>query len=638
MLIKPRFEQREFDRVRDLRLNRLLQLKDMPPALADRAFTQLLYRNHPYGHLPIGIEGALRAMMIRDITSFHRRAFVPARTTVIAVGDASHDELAAAVQPRVRGMDAGAVGTRSPIPRRSAAPAAPATRLALVHRPGVGAVGAAHRPRRAAAAHARLSRRARRQHDSRRPVRQPHQHEPARGQGLHLRRAHRVRVPPGAGPVRPARQRAVATRPPTRCARRSARSAPSAASVRSRAQELELGRASLTRGYPRNFETADQVARGAAQLALYDLPDDYFTTFVPKVLSLTEKDVTAIAAKHIDPDRLLTVVVGDREKLDAVAERRSELGDVARRQRRSMKAVRFHEHGGPEVLRYEDAPDPHAAAGRAIVRVRACALNHLDLWERRGLDRVKLPLPHISGSDIAGEVDPAGDPGSASCCSRDCAAARCAACAARRDNQCARYDVLGLRSDGGYAELDLGPAREPDPDSGARRFRHRCGVSADLPHRVAHADRRAAGCAKATSCWCSPAAAASARPPSSSRGTSARASSPRRRRQKADRTRALGAEEVFDHYTGDFSREVRRLTERPRRRHRHRARRRGDMGSQRARARHRRPPGDVRRDDAATRPRSICATCSRASCRCSARTWGVSPSSSRPRNCCSTAV
>ena len=88
MLIRPRFEQREFDRVRDLRLNRLLQLKDMPPALADRAFTQLLYRNHPYGHLAIGTEGALRALMIRDIAAFHRRAFMPSRTTVIAVGDA----------------------------------------------------------------------------------------------------------------------------------------------------------------------------------------------------------------------------------------------------------------------------------------------------------------------------------------------------------------------------------------------------------------------------------------------------------------------------------------------------------------------------------------------------------------------
>ena len=69
-----------------------------------------------------------------------------------------------------------------------------------------------------------------------------------------------------------------------------------------------------------------------------------------------------------------------------------------------MRAVRFHTHGDVGVLRYEEAPDPGPAAGRAIVRVRACALNHLDLWERRGLNRVPLPLPHISGSDVSGEV------------------------------------------------------------------------------------------------------------------------------------------------------------------------------------------------------------------------------------------
>jgi zinc protease len=91
--------------------------------------------------------------------------------------------------------------------------------------------------------------------------------------------------------------------------------------------ELELGRASLTRGYPRNFETADQIARGGAQLALYDLPDDYFSTFVPKVLALSETEVTAAAVKHIDPARLLAVVVGDREKLMSSL-KTLELGDV----------------------------------------------------------------------------------------------------------------------------------------------------------------------------------------------------------------------------------------------------------------------------------------------------------------------
>ena len=61
------------------------------------------------------------------------------------------------------------------------------------------------------------------------------------------------------------------------------------------AEELELGRAPLTRGYPRSFETAEQISRAIAQLALYDLPDDYFTTFVPKVLALTPEDLTRAA-------------------------------------------------------------------------------------------------------------------------------------------------------------------------------------------------------------------------------------------------------------------------------------------------------------------------------------------------------
>jgi len=123
-----------------------------------------------------------------------------------------------------------------------------------------------------------------------------------------------------------------------------------------------------------------------------------------------------------------------------------------------MKAVRFHSHGGPEVLRYEDAPDPVPAAGEALVRVRACALNHLDLWERRGLPRVTIPLPHISGSDVAGEVvtSPSPDvpPGSRVMLQPGLSCGHCAACLSGRDSECPQYEVLGYRNhDGGYAEL-----------------------------------------------------------------------------------------------------------------------------------------------------------------------------------------
>src|SRR2546426_4463051 len=67
-----------------------------------------------------------------------------------------------------------------------------------------------------------------------------------------------------------------------------------------------------------------------------------------------------------------------------------------------MKAARFHQHGGPEVLRYEDAPEPKPNPGEVLVRVKACALNHLDIWVRQGIPAYQVPLPHIGGCDVAG--------------------------------------------------------------------------------------------------------------------------------------------------------------------------------------------------------------------------------------------
>ncbi len=78
-----------------------------------------------------------------------------------------------------------------------------------------------------------------------------------------------------------------------------------------------------------------------------------------------------------------------------------------------MQAVRFHEHGGPEVLKFEAAPDPKIAANEVLVRVKACALNHLDLWLRQGVSDWNLPLPHIAGSDVSGEVAEVGSRGQA---------------------------------------------------------------------------------------------------------------------------------------------------------------------------------------------------------------------------------
>lgn len=129
-----------------------------------------------------------------------------------------------------------------------------------------------------------------------------------------------------------------------------------------------------------------------------------------------------------------------------------------------MKAVLFYEHGGPEKLVYEDAPEPVAGEGQVVIQVKACALNHLDIWVRQGIPSYKLTLPHISGCDIAGIVHAVG-PGVASIVmgqkvfvSPGLSCWNCDACLSGRDNQCVTFRIIGAAIHGGYAEYVAVPA------------------------------------------------------------------------------------------------------------------------------------------------------------------------------------
>lgn len=136
-----------------------------------------------------------------------------------------------------------------------------------------------------------------------------------------------------------------------------------------------------------------------------------------------------------------------------------------------MKAVRIHQFGGPEVLQYEDVPDPQPRKDQVLVRVRACSLNHLDLWVRKGLPGVR--LPHILGSDVAGEVVETGEyvtdikAGKRVIVAPMHFCGRCAKCLAGQQNQCREFTVLGNAVDGGDCELIAVPAMNiiPIPDS-----------------------------------------------------------------------------------------------------------------------------------------------------------------------------
>ncbi len=121
-----------------------------------------------------------------------------------------------------------------------------------------------------------------------------------------------------------------------------------------------------------------------------------------------------------------------------------------------MKAIRFHEFGGPEVLKYEDLPEPALRQDHVLIRVRACALNRIDLWTRKGVGSVK--LPHINGADVAGDVVEVGEfvrditPGQRVLLAPMCFCGNCRACVAGNQNMCRQFTVLGNLVDGGNCE------------------------------------------------------------------------------------------------------------------------------------------------------------------------------------------
>ena len=310
IVARPAMTERDFARVRQLRLHRLTQLRDNPSAVAERTFVKLLYGSHPYGHTPVGHEEALASMSIDDVRAFHGSALRPSVSTLVAVGDCDHADIERKAAEAFAGWDGQAGVEPGEGPAATPAPA----RLNIVPRPGapqselrIGHIGVA------------------RQTPDYHPLvvgnmvlggqfvsRINLNLRERRGFTYGARSAFDFRRLPGPFSV----QVSVQTRTTTRAIEETV---DEIAAIRGSrpisADELSLGVAAITRGYARNFETAEQIARAVMQLALYDMPDDYFVQFVPRVQRVTAEEVTAAMARHTDPARLTTLIVGD---LDAV--------------------------------------------------------------------------------------------------------------------------------------------------------------------------------------------------------------------------------------------------------------------------------------------------------------------------------
>lgn len=229
-----------------------------------------------------------------------------------------------------------------------------------------------------------------------------------------------------------------------------------------------------------------------------------------------------------------------------------------------MKAVRIHEFGGPEVLRYEDVSDPKPRKDQVLVRVRACALNHLDIWVRKGLPGVM--LPHIPGSDVAGEIVEISEYISGFSEGQRVLLApmhfcnHCDKCVAGLQNQCREFTVRGYLVSGGDCQLVTARAVDVIPIPDDFGFNE----AASVPLVFLTAWHMLVGLANIrqgqTVLILGGNSGVGTAAIQIARLFHARVIATAGNDRKLERTRALGADYVIDHYKQKISEEVKSIT------------------------------------------------------------------------------
>ncbi len=143
-----------------------------------------------------------------------------------------------------------------------------------------------------------------------------------------------------------------------------------------------------------------------------------------------------------------------------------------------MKATVFKEHGSVDKLVYTNFADPEISPSEVLVKVKACGINHLDIWVREGLPGVTLPLPHILGCEIAGEIAGIGSEikvkglsiGQRVLIAPGISCGKCEFCLSSNDSLCHEFRIMGFQVNGGYAEYAKAPAENIIPVSDKLSF------------------------------------------------------------------------------------------------------------------------------------------------------------------------
>lgn len=314
IVVRPALTTADVERVRALRMHRLLQLRSVPGASAEAVFLRAIYGDQAYGHLPQGSSASLAGLGADEVAAFHRAHYDPEWATLVCVGAVRPDAFARAADDAFGGWQTNRGGTADDRPALRTPSPGTTARILLVDRPGaaqtelrVGHVGAARRIEEYAAlvllnavlgGHfmSRLNANLRER----------------RGFTYGVRSSFDLRRMPGPFAVQTSVQTSATAEAVSEIlaeleALRGARPAAP--------DELALSASTLTRGYARNFETAGQVARGLAQLALLDLPDDTFETFVPRIEAVRADDLVRAAGVHLRPHDAVVVAVGDGDRI-----------------------------------------------------------------------------------------------------------------------------------------------------------------------------------------------------------------------------------------------------------------------------------------------------------------------------------
>jgi zinc protease len=321
IITQPRFDPEDVRRVRALRLSRLMQLRDVPPAMAERLFTEQLYGNLPYGHTPLGSEVSLAAIKIDELKQFHHESWQRSCPVLILVGDATHTELRALAADTFgdagdwRGLPDPEVNAeldemfdtfvRQPVE---------GSRFAIIDRPNaaqselrVGCIAASRRTPHYYALNvlntalggafvSRINLNLREQ----------------RAVTYGVRSSFEFRVHPGPFVVSTSVDGAATAESISEILREIGDFAGPRPITE---QELQRAHAALVRGFPRGFETADQIARALTQIALHHLRDDIYDQFVPSTKAVTRDEVTRAAQRYLPASDMTIVVVGDRARL-----------------------------------------------------------------------------------------------------------------------------------------------------------------------------------------------------------------------------------------------------------------------------------------------------------------------------------